>query len=133
MGELRLRAARTVLGAALSACAALLVAGSSSCAVTAEPPAAAAEADAEPPRVPDPPPRYPRVAYDPVDAGPSGDASLAIKCGGQKPYVCTLDDGTFVCSDRPCVPDCDRVGCIGGDVCVACDGGFRCLAPGEGC
>ena len=88
-------------------------------------------------RVPDPPPRYKRVE---TDAGipmpmPSDDEdpTLHIRCGGHQPYVCPLDDGTFRCSDHPCVPDCDRVGCLGGDVCMSCDGGFRCVAPDSSC
>lgn len=87
--------------------------------------------------VPDPPPRYARVELDSgiavPDDGDDDEPTLQIKCGGHQPYVCTLDDGTFRCSERPCVPDCDRVGCLGGDVCRACDGGFRCIAAGETC
>jgi hypothetical protein len=88
----------------------------------------------EAPRVPNPPPKYPHSGQSSVplpDGGEGGD--LQIKCSGWKPYVCTLDDGTFVCSDRPCVPDCSRVGCIGGEVCQKCEGGFVCLPPGSGC
>ncbi|MBX3205347.1 MAG: hypothetical protein KF764_09770 [Labilithrix sp.] len=87
--------------------------------------------------VPDPPPRYKRsmldAGIDVPDEGDDAEPTLQIKCGGYQPYVCSLDDGTFRCSDRPCVPDCDRVGCLGADVCRACEGGFRCLASGETC
>ncbi len=95
------------------------------------------EVDREPTPVPDPPPRYERVETDSgiaaSDSDDEGEPTLLIKCEGQEPYVCSLDDGTFRCSDRPCVPACDRVGCVGGDVCRACEGGFRCLAPGASC
>ncbi|MBX3213403.1 MAG: hypothetical protein KF850_15305 [Labilithrix sp.] len=128
MGVLRL-----TLGAAAGAALLATVPACSS----HEPPApATTELDGEPAPVPDPPPRYARVELDSGIAVPEDDDSeptLQIKCGGYRPYVCSLDDGTFRCSERPCVPDCDRVGCLGGDVCQACDGGFRCVAPDETC
>jgi hypothetical protein len=91
-----------------------------------------AESRSEPPRVPNPPPKY---KFIDVDASPpigDGGSELTVKCGGAKPFVCPLDDGTFVCSAYPCVPDCSKVGCIGGEVCLPCDGGYRCVGP-EGC
>jgi hypothetical protein len=87
--------------------------------------------------VPNPPARYQRL--DRSDAGitlPDGgqrEPQLEISCGGQEPYVCSMSDGSFRCSSRPCVPDCDRVGCLGGEICLPCDGGFRCVTPGSGC
>lgn len=92
------------------------------------------EAEAEPPRVPDPPPRYKRVELDSGITLPGeGESKLQIKCGGVTPYVCSLDDGTFRCSDRPCLPDCSRVGCVGGDVCLPCEGGYQCVTAGGSC
>ncbi len=104
------------------------------CASTTPEPTKTEEEVGEPPRVPNPPPKYPRSGQQSAplpDGGTGGD--LQIKCGGYKPYVCILDDGTFVCNDRPCVPDCDRVGCIGGEVCIKCEGGFVCMPPGSPC
>ena len=111
----------------------LLLIGLVACASSTPEPEQKEEELGEAARVPNPPPKYPRsgTASGPTQSSEGGD--LQIKCGGYKPYVCLLDDGTFVCSDRPCVPDCDRVGCIGGEVCVKCEGGFVCLAPGAGC
>jgi hypothetical protein len=93
------------------------------------------EVDAETARVPNLPPRYKHVDTDAgISLPPEDDEpQLQMKCGGYQPYVCPLDDGTFRCSDRPCVPECDRVGCLGGDLCLRCDGGFRCVAAGDGC
>jgi hypothetical protein len=93
--------------------------------------------DAEAPRVPNPPPRYVSSTSAPIDAGQSSamvepGGPVIIKCGGREPFTCVVD-GMPVCSDRPCVPDCTRVGCVGADVCTACDGGWVCRAPGEGC
>ena len=94
-----------------------------------------AEDGGEPARVPDLPPRY---AHADLDSGitlppETGDPQLQIRCGGYQPYVCTLDDGTFRCSEHPCVPTCDRVGCLGGDVCLPCGDGYRCVASGDSC
>lgn len=89
--------------------------------------------DAEPPRVPDPPPRYkPLQLNDAAPVESDGGNELLIKCGRDKPYVCPLEDGTFACSSVPCLPDCTRIGCVGGDVCRACDGGHRCVDPASG-
>ena len=129
MGDLRSAMvsllAATFLAGAIVAC---------SSAGTGEGPATVEDPDAEPPRVPDPPPRYTKIQI--VDAAtPESDAepALQIKCGRDKPYVCPLEDGTFACSSVPCLPDCSRIGCVGGDVCTSCEGGFRCLSPGEHC
>lgn len=91
--------------------------------------------DADSPRVPDPPPRYKRLEMDSGITVPSDDSepTLQIRCGGDEPYVCPLDDGTFRCSHRPCIPDCSRVGCLGGEECRPCDGAFQCMAAGETC
>ena len=90
--------------------------------------------------VPDPPPRYKHsldtnndVALPTSNKSDGGSGTLQIKCGGREPYVCMMDDGTFRCSDIPCVPDCDRIGCLGGDICTPCEGGYRCLSPGDHC
>ena len=93
------------------------------------------ELGSEPARVPDPPPRYKRVDMDSGITVPDDESepTLQIRCGGHQPYVCPLDDGTFRCSDHPCVPDCDRVGCLGGELCQSCEGRFRCMAPGDSC
>lgn len=101
------------------------------------PPASTSQSDVEiePERVPDPPPRYKRVDLDAGITLPPDEQEpqLQIKCGGHEPYVCPLEDGTFRCSDHPCIPGCERVGCLGGDVCMPCDGGFRCVAAGSRC
>ena len=89
----------------------------------------------EPSRIPDPPPRYKRIEAESGISQPDDDTepTLEIRCGGHRPYLCSLDDGTFRCSEQPCVPHCDRVGCLGGEVCISCDGEFRCVAPNDGC
>ncbi len=88
----------------------------------------------EPERIPDPPPRYAHAELDSgIELPPEGEPQLHVRCDGHRPYVCPLDDGTFDCSETPCVPSCERVGCVGGDVCISCDGAFRCAAPGDGC
>jgi hypothetical protein len=90
----------------------------------------------KPAPVPDPPPRYKHIDTNNDVALPTskdGGGTLQIKCGGREPYVCMMDDGTFRCSDIPCVPDCDRIGCLGGDICTPCEGGYRCLSPGDHC
>lgn len=109
------------------------VASTPSC--TPEHDATQGEVAPDPAPVPDPPPRYARVvATDAAAADPDAASELQIKCGRDKPYVCPLDDDAgFACSSIPCLPDCTRIGCVGGDVCTACDGGYRCVAPGEGC
>lgn len=114
---------------------ALFAAASPACASGETVQASEAEIGGEPARVPDPPPRYTRVDLDSGITVPDDDSepTLQIRCGGQKPYVCPLDDGTFRCSEYPCVPACDRVGCLGGEVCLPCDGGFRCVARGGNC
>jgi len=112
----------------------LVIVGLVACATPTPEPPQKEEALGEAARVPNPPPKYPRsgtASSAMPDGGEGGD--LQIKCGGYKPYVCLLDDGTFVCSERPCVPDCSRVGCIGGETCVKCEGGFVCMAPGSSC
>ena len=93
------------------------------------------EAPAEPERVPDPPPRY---AHALVDAGvpvpeedASGEPQLKMECRPTEPYVCSLDDGTFRCSEIPCLPTCERVGCLSGERCVECGGSYRCVGSGE--
>ena len=93
------------------------------------------ELEGEPERIPDPPPRYKRAETDAGIPAPDDESepTLQIRCGGNQPYVCPLDDGTFRCSDHPCVPGCDRVGCLGGEICTACDGEFRCVALGDSC
>ena len=94
----------------------------------------AEDGDAEAPRVPDPPPRYKPLQI--TDASPyegDGASELVIKCGREKPYVCPLDDGTFACSSVPCLPDCTRIGCLGNEMCAACDGGYRCVDPASPC
>ena len=118
----------------LAAGAALAVA-SGACASGEPVQTSAPELEGEPARVPDPPPRYKRVETDSGIDLPEDDSesTLQIRCGGHQPYVCPLDDGTFRCSDHPCVPACDRVGCLGGEDCRACDGGFRCVTPGGSC
>jgi hypothetical protein len=97
-------------------------------------PATSDDADTEPARVPDPPPRYKPLQI--TDAAPfegDGSSELVIKCGREKPYVCPLEDGTFACSSVPCLPDCTRIGCLGAEVCKACDGGYRCVDPASAC
>ena len=124
MGEVRSIFGVSIVALAIIAC------GSTS---TGEP-AASEDADAEPPRVPDPPPRYKPLQI--TDAAPfegDGASELNIRGGREKPYVCPLDDGTFACSSVPCLPDCTRIGCVGGDICAACDGGYRCVDPASGC
>jgi hypothetical protein len=100
-----------------------------------EPKPATANADVVEP-VPNPPPRYRRAEVD-ADIGALAEdedvGELQIQCTGHEPYVCLLDDGTFECSDRPCVPACDRVGCLGSDVCLACEDGHRCVPAGGSC
>jgi hypothetical protein len=124
MGEVRRTLGSVAIALAIVAC------GTSG----ADPEAAGEDLDAEAARVPDPPPRYAKInVTDAAAADPDAEAVLQIKCGRDKPYVCALDDGTFACSSVPCLPDCTRIGCVGGDVCAACDGGYRCVAPGEGC
>lgn len=88
---------------------------------------------AEPARVPNPKPRYAHIDVDAAPPIDGGGGIVQIRCFGQKPFVCPLEDGTFACSAYPCIPDCTKVGCIGGEVCSACDGGFRCVTPGSGC
>jgi len=114
----------------VSLLAAIFVAGAivaCSSSTTSEP-AATEDPDAEPPRVPDPPPRYARIQItDASPSDPDAETELQIKCGRDKPYVCPLEDGTFACSSVPCLPDCSRIGCVGGDVCTPCEGGYRCL------
>lgn len=85
--------------------------------------------------MPDPPPRYALVSVgDAAASDAEADGELHVKCGRDKPYVCPLDDDAgFACSSVPCLPDCTRIGCVGGDVCTACDGGYRCVAPDDGC
>lgn len=104
-----------------------------------QPSPASSVESAKPPPVPDPPPRYKHTDTSndvalPTSSDKTDDGgALQIKCGGREPYVCMMDDGSFRCSDIPCVPDCDRIGCLGGDTCTPCDGGFRCLSPGDHC
>lgn len=100
-----------------------------------EPTVRTEEVKGEPPRVPDPPPRYAHSDPGPSSSGGSADpdAGKIYECGGRTPFACPLEDGTFVCSDTPCLPDCTRIGCVGGDVCRACDGGHRCVDPTTGC
>jgi hypothetical protein len=123
MGEVRALFGSFFVALAIVACAST---------ETTEP--TSSDADAEPPRVPDPPPRYKPLQL--TDAAPietDGGSELTIKCGRDKPYVCPLEDGTFACSSIPCLPDCTRIGCVGGDVCTSCDGGYRCVDPASGC
>lgn len=124
MGDVRALFGSLFVALALAACAS--TAGS-------DPGGAATdEPDGEAPRVPDPPPRYKHVVVgDASLADPDAETELLIRCGRDKPYVCPLEDGTFACSSIPCLPDCTRIGCVGGDVCRACDGGFRCVSPGD--
>lgn len=123
MGEVRALLASMAVAIAIVACTS-----------SSTEPTASDDLDAEAPRVPDPPPRYkPLQANDASTFEGDGSSELVIRCGRDKPYVCPLDDGTFACSPVPCLPDCTRIGCIGGDVCQACDGGYRCLAPGDSC
>lgn len=100
-----------------------------------EPTSTTEEVKGEPPRVPDPPPRY--AHSDPGSSSSAGDvdpdAGKIYKCGGRTPFACPLEDGTFVCSETPCLPDCTRIGCVGGEICRACDGGYRCVDPKNGC
>jgi hypothetical protein len=111
----------------------LFVAIATACASAPEAPSQETVAG-EPAPLPNPPPRYAHAQTGPNDAGPaSADGSLVIRCGGRTPYVCLRDDGSFECSEWPCVPDCSRIGCVGGDVCKACEAGFRCVAPGDEC
>jgi hypothetical protein len=124
MGEVRALLGTLFVALAIVACAS----------TESTEPTSGADPDAEPPRVPDPPPRYKPLQL--TDASPlesDGGSELTIKCGNEKPYVCPLDDGTFACSSVPCLPDCSRIGCVGGDVCKACDGGYRCVDPASGC
>ena len=90
----------------------------------------------EPERVPNPPPRYAHageaVSAEPGEVDP--DAGMTIRCGGRTPFQCSREDGTTFCSSRPCIPDCTRIGCVGGEVCKKCDAGtYRCVEPGSGC
>lgn len=125
----RMAELRACLGALLVATV-IVACGSSSLA----PAATADDPDAEPPPVPDPPPRYAKIqSTDASTADPDGAAALEIRCGREKPYVCPLEDGAFACSPIPCLPDCTRIGCVGGEVCTACDGGHRCVDPASGC
>lgn len=125
MGEVRALFGSLVFALAFVACTS---------ASTNEPAAPAEDADAEPPRVPDPPPRYKPLQITDAAPGDGGPSELTIKCGRDKPYVCPLEDGTFACSSIPCLPDCTRIGCVGGDVCTSCDGGYRCVDPASpGC
>ena len=104
------------------------------CTASSIEPTVSEEVDAEAPRVPDPPPRYkPLQASDASPLEGDGSSELVIRCGRDKPYVCGLEDGTFACSSVPCLPDCTRIGCVGGDVCKACDGGYRCVGPDSAC
>jgi hypothetical protein len=128
MGAFRLRASILVVAVAGTA---FLAVATPACADKSE--EASSPEVSEPERVPDPPPRYARSSNGGFDASTDGQSELLIKCPSQKPFVCSMDDGSFVCSERPCVPDCSRVGCVGGDVCLACDGGYRCVQPNEGC
>ena len=83
----------------------------------------------EPPRVPDPLPKHKYVNVDASAPGLDGGGEAEKRCSAPKPFVCMLEDGSFVCSDVPCVPDCSKIGCIGGEVCRKCADGYRCVAP----
>ncbi|MBX3190950.1 MAG: hypothetical protein KF819_28400 [Labilithrix sp.] len=123
MGSLRLGVGLSCLGLVLvTAC-------------TADPDATSEEAiEGEPAPLPNPPPRYAHSQPMPADAGPANaEGGLVVRCGGRTPYVCLREDGSFVCSEWPCIPDCSRIGCVGGEVCKPCEAGFRCVAPGDHC
>jgi hypothetical protein len=139
----RRRALSTWMAAPRSALASATLAGTTLVvAACAGAPSAQAPAEVDPPsepeRVPDPPPRYPRAARG-VDVPlppeeDAGEAQLKIRCEGNEPYVCTLEDGSFRCSSTPCLPSCERVGCLEGEACVWCGGEFRCVAiQGSSC
>ena len=124
MGEVRALCGSLCVALAIVACSAASTGETS----------ASDDSDAEPPRVPDPPPRYkPLQMTDATTFEGDGSSQLNIRCGREKPYVCPLEDGTFACSSIPCLPDCTRIGCVGGEVCTACDGGYRCVDPASGC
>ncbi|MBS2011550.1 MAG: hypothetical protein JST00_01450 [Deltaproteobacteria bacterium] len=120
------------LGVAIAVLAVAIVAA---CSSASEPPGPV-EAPKGEVRLPDPPPRY--AHYDPGPSSSSNaadpDAGRIYECGGRTPFACPLEDGTVVCSTTPCLPDCSRIGCVGGDVCRACDGGgYRCVDAKTGC
>lgn len=114
----------------------LIVAIVAACSSTSsEPSTTSSEVKGEAPRVPDPPPRYAHI--DPAPSGTTAsadpDAGKIYTCGGRTPFTCPLEDGTFVCSETPCLPDCSRIGCVAGEVCRECSGSFRCVDPKTGC
>lgn len=124
MGEVRALCGSVFVALAIFACSSTSIGDG----------ATSEDGDAEAPRVPDPPPRYKPLQI--TDAAPfegDGSSELVIRCGREKPYVCPLEDGTFACSSVPCLPDCTRIGCVGGDVCTSCDGGYRCVDPASSC
>lgn len=124
------------LGVAAGVLIVAIVAACSS--ASSEPTSSVPEVKGEAPRVPDPPPRYAHSDSDPAPSSSTTsaadpDAGKIYTCGGRTPFACPLEDGTFVCSETPCLPDCSRIGCVAGEVCRACDGGFRCVDPKDGC
>lgn len=104
---------------------------------SSEPTTTSSEVKGEAPRVPNPPPRYAHSSDDPAPgaaaAATDPDAGKIYTCGGRTPFTCPLEDGTFVCSETPCLPDCSRIGCVAGEVCRDCSGSFRCVDPKTGC
>jgi hypothetical protein len=124
MGEVRALCGPVFVALAIFACSSASTGG----------PSSSEDTDAEAPRVPDPPPRYkPLQITDAATFEGDGASELHIRCGRDKPYVCPLENGSFACSSVPCLPDCTRIGCLGGEVCTACDGGYRCVDPASPC
>jgi hypothetical protein len=83
------------------------------------------------------PPRSVRVplrAAPPPEDGGSDVVRLHPQCNPREPFMCADSVGGFFCSSRPCLPDCTRMGCLGGRECKACsDGAHECVLPGGSC
>jgi len=126
---------RIALVSVAVAAGALLACGATGCDADRIPETGESESAETAGPLPNPPPRYPLSQSIPSsgESDVDPDASLAIRCTGRTPFTCPREDGTIVCSERPCVPDCSRIGCLGGETCTPCEGGFRCLASGDRC
>lgn len=67
------------------------------------------------------------------EAGPSPVLERP-ECSPRAPFRCVDGDGHAHCSTRPCIPDCSRIGCVGGRECKRCaTGEYECVAPGSSC
>jgi hypothetical protein len=71
----------------------------------------------------------------PIEDDAGSDAMLLHpQCSPREPFMCPDSSGKLHCSSRPCLPDCTRVGCVGGEECKRCtNGSYQCVASGGGC